>query len=330
MRKAFLMMAFVWASLLGIAGASAQAAYPERTITFIVPYGAGGPLDTVARIVTERMKTILGQSIIIENVSGASGSIGVQRAVRAAPDGYTVCVGNWPTHVVNGAMFNLTYDLLGDFEHVALLTSNPYILMVRKNLPAKDLRELIAFLKANPGGATLGTAGPGSGQHIGGLYFQKITGTTLRFVPYRAGAIEIIKDLAGGHIDLTFEQAISGLGSVRGGIVKAYAVTTDTRLKAAPDIPTIDEAGAPGVHVSTWTGLFVPKGTPKQVIATLTKAAMEAVADPGVARRLADLGQAIPPPAQQTAEAFRAFHKAEIEKWWPIIKAGNIKIEPAK
>jgi tripartite-type tricarboxylate transporter receptor subunit TctC len=330
MRKTLAMTALVCASLLGIAAASAQAPYPERAITFIVPYGAGGPLDTVARIIADRMKTILGQSIVIENVSGASGSIGVQRAVRAAPDGYTVCVGNWPTHVVNGAMFNLAYDLHGDFEHVALLTSNPYILMVRKNLPAKDLRELIAHLKANPGGLTLGTAGPGSGQHIGGLYFQKITGTTLRFVPYRAGAIEIVKDLAGGHIDLTFEQAISGLGSVRGGIVKAYAVTADKRLTAAPDIPAIDEAGAPGVHISAWTGLFVPKGTPEGVIAALSKAAMAAVADPAVAARLADLGQAIPPPAEQTAGAFRAFHKAEIEKWWPIIKAGNVKTEPAK
>jgi tripartite-type tricarboxylate transporter receptor subunit TctC len=330
MRKALAKMALVWVSLVVLAAASAQAAYPERPITFIVPYGAGGPLDTVARIVADRMKTSLGQSIVIENVSGASGSIGVQRAMRSAPDGYTVCVGNWPTHVVNGAMFNLTYDLHADFEHVALLTSNPYILMVRKTLPAKDLREVIAYLKANPGGLTLGTAGPGSGQHIGGLYFQKITGTMLRFVPYRAGAIEIIKDLAGGHIDLTFEQAISGLGSVRGGIVKAYAVTTDKRLKAAPDIPSIDEAGAPGVHISTWTGLFAPKGTTKEAVAALSKAAMEALADPAVARRLADLGQAVPPPAEQTAGAFRAFHKAEIEKWWPIIKAGNVKTEPAK
>ena len=227
-------------------------------------------------------------------------------------------------------MFNLPYDLLTDFEPVALLTSNPYILMVRKDLPAKDLRELIAHLKANPGGATLGTAGPGSGQHIGGLYFQKVTGTTLRFVPYRAGAADIVKDLAGGHIDMTFEQAISGLGSVRGGIVKAYAITAGSRLAAAPDIPTIDEAGAPGVHISAWSALFVPKGTPKPVIATLTKAAMASLADPAVAARLADLGQAIPPPAQQTAEALGAFHKAEIEKWWPIIKGGNIKTEPAK
>jgi tripartite-type tricarboxylate transporter receptor subunit TctC len=328
MRKA-LMLAFIWMGLLGIAESSAQT-YPDRPITFIVPYGAGGPLDTVARIIAERMRLDLGQAIIIENVSGSSGIVGVQRAVRAAPDGYTVCVGNWPTHVVNGAMFNLAFDLVADFEPVALLTSNPYILMVRKNLPAKDLRELVAYLKANPGGLTLGTAGPGSGQHISGLYFQKVTGTTLRFVPYRAGAAEIIKDLAGEHIDLTFEQAISGLNSVRSGIVKAYAITAGTRLTAAPDIPAIDEAGVPGVHISTWTGLWVPKGTPKQVVATLTKAAMASLADTAVAARLADLGQAIPPPAEQTAEALGAFHKAEIEKWWPVIKGGNIKTEPAK
>jgi tripartite-type tricarboxylate transporter receptor subunit TctC len=306
---------------LGGPGSLAAQTFPDRPVTFIVPYGAGGPLDTVARIIADRMKVSLGQSIVIENVPGASGTVGVLRAVRSAPDGYTVCVGNWPTHVVNGAMFNLPYDLVEDFEPVALLTSNPYVMMVRKNLPAKDLRELVAHLKANPGGATLGTAGPGSGQHIGGLYFQKVTGTTLRFVPYRVGAIDILKDLVGEHIDLTFEQAISGLASVRSGVVKAYAVTQGTRLPAAPDIPSIDEAGAPGVHIVTWTGLFVPKGTPKEVIATLTKTALETMADPALVKRLEDLGQTIPPPEQQTPDALRAYHKAEIEKWWPIIKA---------
>jgi tripartite-type tricarboxylate transporter receptor subunit TctC len=309
-------------SLVGLGSAAAQV-YPERPITFVVPYGAGGPLDTVARIVTERMRVTLGQSIVIENVSGASGSVGVGRVARAAPDGYTVCVGNWPTHVVNGVMFNLSYDLVADFEPVALVTSNPYIMLVRKTLPAANLKELIDYLKANPDTGTLGTAGPGSGQHIGGLYFQKITGTSVRFVPYRAGAAEIVKDLAGGHIDFTFEQAISALGSVRAGIVNAYAVTADKRLAAAPDIPTVDEAGAPGVHISTWTGLWVPKGTPKAAIGKLTAAAMDALADPAVATRLSDLGQAIPPREKQTAEALGAFHKAEIEKWWPIIKAAK-------
>jgi tripartite-type tricarboxylate transporter receptor subunit TctC len=310
------------AVLAGAIPAAAQT-YPERPVTFIVPYGAGGPLDAVARIITERMRVALNQGIVIENVPGASGTVGVGRAVRAAPDGYTVCVGNWPTHVVNGAMFTLAYDLVEDFEPVALLTSNPYIMLVRKSLPAKTVAELIAFLKANPGGATLGTAGPGSGQHIGGLYFQNITGTTLRFVPYRAGAIDVLKDLAGGHIDLTFEQAISALPSIRGGIVNAYAVASPSRLAALPEVPSADEAGAPGVHISAWTGLFVPKGTPRDRIAVLTKAAMEAIADPALIKRLEDLGQTIPPPAQQTAEALRAYHKAEIARWWPLIKAAK-------
>jgi tripartite-type tricarboxylate transporter receptor subunit TctC len=316
-------------ALAGPQPAAAQT-YPERTVTFIVPYGAGGPLDTVARIVTERMRGPLKQSTVIENVPGASGTVGVGRAVRAAPDGYTVCVGNWPTHVVNGAMFNLAYDLVADFEPVALLTSNPYIMLVRKSLPARNVRNLIAHLKANPGGVTLGTAGPGSGQHISGLYFQNVTGTTLRFVPYRAGAIDVLKDLVGEHIDLTFEQAISALPSIRGGIVNAYAVASDTRLAAAPDIPTVDEAGAPGVHISAWTGLFVPKGTPREAIATLTRAAMETLADPALVKRLEDLGQTIPPPGRQTAEALGAYHKAEIERWWPLIKAANIKPEAPK
>jgi tripartite-type tricarboxylate transporter receptor subunit TctC len=319
----------VCATLSGPRPAAAQT-YPERPITFIVPYGAGGPLDTVARIITERMRASLKQSIVIENVSGASGTVGVGRAVRSAPDGYTVCVGNWPTHVVNGAMFNLGYDLVEDFEPVALLTSNPYIMLVRKSLPARNVRELITQLKANPGGVTLGTAGPGSGQHISGLYLQNVTGTTLRFVPYRAGAIDILKDLVGEHIDFTFEQAISALPSIRGGIVNAYAVASDTRLAAAPDIPTVDEAGAPGVHISAWSGLFVPKGTPKDVIATLTRAAMETLADPALIKRLENLGQTIPPRERQTAEALRAYHKAEIERWWPLIKAANIKSEAPK
>lgn len=324
-----LVLALTCASLLGRSTALAQP-YPARSITLIVPYGAGGPLDTLTRIVSERMRISLGQSLVIENVTGASGTVGVGRAVRAAPDGYTVSVGNWPTHVVNGATFALQYDLLRDFEPVALLSSNPYVIVARKNLPAKDLKELIAHLKANPESLTQGTGGPGSGQHISGLYFQKVTGTSLRFVPYRAGSSDIMKDLVGGHIDLTFDQAISALPYARSGDVKAYAVTAGTRLSAAPDIPTIDEAGAPGVYISTWSGLWVPKGTPKDVIDKLTVAAMEALADPTVRQRLAELGQVVPPREQQTAEWLAAYHKAEIEKWWPIIKSGNIKVEAGR
>jgi tripartite-type tricarboxylate transporter receptor subunit TctC len=304
--------------------------YPTRPVTLVVPYGAGGPLDTLTRIVSERMRVALGQPIVIDNVTGASGVIGVGRAVRADPDGYTVSVGNWPTHVVNGATFALHYDLLHDLEPVALLSSNPYVVVGRNGLPAKNLQELIGVLKADPEKLTLGTAGAGSGQHVSGVYFQSATGTALRFVPYRAGSSDIMKDLVGGHIDVTFNQAISALPYVRNGLIKAYAITGNARLAAAPDIPTVDEAGAPGVYISTWSGLWVPKGTPKKVIQRLTNAAMDALADQDVRRRLEDLGQVIPAPEQQTAEALGAYHKAEIEKWWPIIKSANINIEPTR
>lgn len=315
---------------LSCTNASPAQNYPTRPVTLIVPYGAGGPLDTLTRIVTERMRVSLGQPIVIDNVTGASGVIGVGRAVRAEPDGYTVSVGNWPTHVVNGATFTLQYDLRRDLEPVALLSSNPYVVVARNGLPAKNLQELTALLKANPEKLTLGTAGVGSGQHVSGIYFQSVTGTALRFVPYRAGSSDIMKDLVAGHIDLTFDQAISALPYVRNGQIKAYAVTANARLAAAPDIPTVEEAGAPGVYISTWSGLWVPKGTPRNVIQALTNAAMDALADEAVRRRLEDLGQVIPPREQQTAEALGAYHKAEIDKWWPIIKSANVNVEPGR
>jgi tripartite-type tricarboxylate transporter receptor subunit TctC len=328
MRKAFF-GALACASL-GAMSASLAQPYPTRAVTLIVPYGAGGPLDTLTRIVSERMRGSLGQPVVIENITGASGVIGVGRAVRAEPDGYTVSVGNWPTHVVNGATFTLQYDLLRDFEPVALLSSNPYLVVARNGLPTKSLSELITVLKANPDKLTLGTAGLGSGQHVSGIYFQSATGTALRFVPYCAGSSDIMKDLVGGHIDLSFDQAISALPYVRNGQIKAYATTSNVRLPAAPDIPTVDEAGAPSVYISTWSGLWVPKGTPKSVIQTLTNAAMDALADKDVRHRLEDLGQVIPPRERQTGEALGAYHKAEIEKWWPIIRSANITLEPGR
>ncbi|HYV69475.1 MAG TPA: tripartite tricarboxylate transporter substrate-binding protein, partial [Pseudolabrys sp.] len=235
------------ATLLFAGQAPAQP-YPSRPVTFIVPYGAGGPVDTLARILSEPMRKSLGQPVIVENVTGASGTIGVARAVRAAPDGYTVSIGNWPSHVVNGAIYTLPYDIRTDFEPVARLPSNPYVVVARKDLPATDLKGLVAWLKANPDKATEGTAGPGSGQHVSGIYFQHVTSTRFQFVPYRAGSAEIMRDLVAGHIDLTFDQAITALPHVRNGGVKAYAVTSNKRLAAAPDIPTVDEAGAPGVY----------------------------------------------------------------------------------
>jgi tripartite-type tricarboxylate transporter receptor subunit TctC len=312
---------------LAFASAALAQPYPSHPITLIVPFGAGGPVDTLARTLSEAMRASLGQPVVIENVTGASGTLGVIRAARAAPDGYTVSIGNWPSHVVNGAIYTLPFDLLKDFEPVARLPSNPYVVVARKDLPASDLKGLIAWLKANPDKATQGTAGPGSGQHVSGVYFQNVTGTRFQFVPYRAGSSEIMRDLVAGHIDLTFDQAITALPHVRGGRVKAYAVTSNNRLTAAPDIPTVDEAGAPGVYISTWYGMWVPKGTPPEAIRKLTAAAMDALADPTVRERLAGLGQEIPPREQQSAEALAAHHKAEIEKWWPLIKAANIKAE---
>jgi len=324
MRRISLVVAAAMAASAGVAAAQS---YPSRPITVIVPFGAGGPADTLGRIVSEGMRAALGQSVVIENVTGASGTIGVGRVARAAPDGYTIGLGNWPTHVVNGAIYALPYDLLQDFAPVARLSSNPYVTVTRKDLPAQDLAGLIAWLKANPDKATEGTSGPGGGQHVSGVYFQHVTGTRFQFVPYRAGSSEIMRDLIAGHIDFTFDQAITALPYVRNGQVRAYAVTSNARLAAAPDIPTVDEAGAPGVYISTWSGLWAPKGTPGEIVRRLTAAAMDALADPAVRQRLNDLGQEIPPRELQTAEALAAYHKAEIEKWWPIIKAANIKAE---
>jgi tripartite-type tricarboxylate transporter receptor subunit TctC len=312
---------------LALAGAATAQTYPTRPVTFIVPYGAGGPVDTMARTLSEAMRASLGQPIVIENVTGANGTIGVGRAVHAAPDGYTVSIGNWPSHITNGAIYNLNYDIQKDFEPVARLPQNPYIAVVRKDFPATDFKELIAWLKANPDKATEGTAGLGSGQHISGVYFQKVTGTKFQFVPYRAGSADIMRDIVAGHIDFTFDQAITSLSHIKGGNVKAYAVTSDKRLDAAPDIPTVDEAGAPGVYISTWYGLWVPKGTPQEVVIKLGEAARHAMADPAVRQRLISLGQQIPPPEQQTAAALAAWQKAEIEKWHPLIKAAGIKAE---
>ena len=299
--------------------------YPSRPITFIVPYGAGGPVDTMARTLSEAMRAALGQPIVIENVTGANGTIGVGRAVHAAPDGYTVSIGNWPSHITNGAIYNLNYDIQKDLAPVARLPQNPYVAVVRKNLPVKDFKEFITWLKANPDKATLGTAGVGSGQHISGVYFQKVTGTKFQFVPYKAGSADIIRDITAGHIDFTFDQAITSLSHVKSGNVRALAVTSDKRLDAAPDIPTVDESGAPGVYILTWYGLWVPKGTPQEAVDRLGAAARAAMANPAVRARLIALGQQIPPPEQQTAAALAAWQKAEIEKWHPLIKDAGIK-----
>ena len=300
--------------------------YPSRPITLIVPSAAGGPSDTLTRILTERMRSSLGQPIIIENQGTAGGSIAVGRVARAAPDGYTISIGQFGNYVLNGAIYPLSYDLLKDFESVALLASNPQVIVSKNAMPAQDLQGLISWLKQNPDKAAQGTAGAGSPAHIAGAYLQSITGTRFQFVPYR-GAAPAMQDLVAGQIDLMLDQASNAIPHIRAGRIRAYAVTSKSRLGAAPEIPTVDEAGLPGFYVSVWHGLWAPKGTHKDIITKLNAAVVEALADDTVRRRLAELGQEIPPRDQQTAEALTVFQKSEAEKWWPIIKAANIRVE---
>ncbi|MBV9971495.1 MAG: tripartite tricarboxylate transporter substrate binding protein BugD [Xanthobacteraceae bacterium] len=310
-------------ALAGIAAAQAQT-YPSRPITLVVPFPPGGSTDVIARITAERMRASLGQPIVIENVGAAQGSVGVGRVARAAADGYTIDIGQWDTHVVNGAIYSLPYDLVTDFEPIALLSKNPLLIVGRKSLPPGDLAGLIAWLKANPDKATQGN--PTAGGHVAGAYFQKETGTRFTFVPYR-GAGPAMQDLVSGQIDLLIVQPAVALPQVRTGAIKAFASTGNTRLAVASDIATVAEAGLPSLEMMGWYGLFAPKGTPKEIIAKLAAAVNEALSDPGVRQRLADLGQEIPEPAGRSPAALRELQKAEIEKWWPIIKAANIRGE---
>ena len=310
---------------LGLAGAQAQS-YPSRPITIIVPFAAGGPTDVIGRALAEKMRATLGQPVLIENVTGAGGSIGVGRAARAAPDGYTISLGHTGTHVVNGAIYPLKFDLLADLEPLALIATNPMLVVTKKDLAAKNLGELIAMLKANPGQVAAGTAGVGSASHLAAVYFQSVSGTKLNFVPYR-GTGPAMQDLVAGQIDMIVDQTSNSINQVKAGSIKAYVVSDDKRLAGAPDVPTSAEAGLPGFQVAVWNGFWLPKGTPKDVTAKLSAAVMDALGDATVRKRLADLGLEIPAVAQQTPEALGKYHKAEIAKWWPIIKAANIRPE---
>ncbi len=305
--------------------ASAQV-YPSRPITMVVPLAAGGPLDTIARILAEPMRVSLGQPVIVENVTGAAGTIGTGRVARAAPDGYTFGMGFLGTLVLNGAIYTLPYDVVKDLDPIALISSNPHLIVANAALPAKNLREFIAWLKLNPDKASAGTGGVGASTHVAGLLFQQSAGVRFQLVPYR-GAAPALQNVMAGQIDLMIDVASNSLPYLQGGKIKAYAVTASARLASAPDIPTVDEAGLPGFHMSTWYGLFGPKGMPRDVLAKLNAATVSALADGAVGRRLGDLGLDIPPRDRQTPEALATLQRAEIEKWWPIIKAANIKPE---
>ena len=324
-RRAVAFAAALGCTFACIVGALAQD-YPSHPITMVVPFPAGGPTDTLGRILSERMRVTLGQPIVIENVTGAGSTIGVAHAAQAAPDGYTLSLGNWTSFVGSGALYRTSYDLLKDFEPVSLLTFAPMLIVGKNALPVNDAKELIAWLKANPDTASAATVGAGSAAHVCGLYFQDRTDTRFQFVPYRGGA-PAMQDLVGGQIDLMCAEASQTLTYLRSGKMKAFAVMAKTRWPALPNVPTTDEIGAPGMYISFWHGLWVQKGTPKQVIAKLNNAVVETLADQTVRQRLIDLGQIIATADQQTPSALAAYHRAEIEKWWPIIKAANIKVE---
>jgi tripartite-type tricarboxylate transporter receptor subunit TctC len=303
---------------------AAAQAYPARPITIVVPLPAGGAVDTLARNVGEHMSATLGQPVLVENVSGAGGTLGVARVARAAPDGYTLGTGTASQYVGSSAIYSVQYDLRHDFEPVVMLPSVPYWMVVKQALPANDLNGLIAWLKANPDKASAGAVGVGMGSHLCGLLFQQQTGTRFQMVPYRGGA-PALTDLVAGQIDLMCDLAANSLSMARAGRVRALAVLADKRWFAAPDVPTIDEAGMRGFYISTWHAFWAPKGTPREIVLKLNAAAVAAMADPAVRKRIADQGMEVPPREQQTPEALAAYHKAEIEKWWPIIKANNIK-----
>jgi len=322
MRK--LVLAAVAALAFGHAALATN--YPSRPITIIVPFSAGGPSDAMARILAERIQATLGEAVLIENVTGAGGSIGVGRAVRSPPDGYTISFGHLGTHVANGAIYKLGHDLVTDLEPLVLLPSNPMIVVSKNAVPAKSLSELLAWLKSRPTPPTAGTAGAGSGSHIAGLYFEKVSGIKLQYVPYR-GTAPALTDLVAGQIDIIVDQTSNSISQVRAGTIRAYAVTAEERVASAPDIPTTDEAGLPGFHMTLWSGLWVPKGTPKDIVAKLNAAAVNALNDPGARKQLESLGLQMPPQDQLAPEALGDWQKAEIAKWWPIIKAADVKVE---
>jgi tripartite-type tricarboxylate transporter receptor subunit TctC len=311
---------------LGLGGPARAQDYPARAITMIVPFPAGGATDTLARFLGERLRSALGQPVIIENVGGAAGTLGVTRAVRSAPDGYTLSIGTSTTHMLTGGLYALQFDLLKDLEPVIQIGSEPLLIVGRKSFPADDLKGLIAWLKANPDKASVGIAGVGATGHLTGISFQKQTGTTFQFVPYRGNG-PAMQDLLSEQIDFMIEPSSNFKALLGAGSVKPFAITGRARLPSSPGIPTADEAGLPGFFASLWYGLWVPRDTPKEIIAKLNATLVQILADPQVRQRFAELGIQTAPVAQQTPDALRAFQKEEADRWWPIIRASGIKME---
>jgi tripartite-type tricarboxylate transporter receptor subunit TctC len=324
MKKNFL-IALIAASVFATSALAADN-FPTHPITVVVPFSAGGPSDAMMRILGERMKAALGETILVENTTGAGGSIGVGRVVHSPPDGYTIGFGHLGTHVANGAIYKLNYDLVGDLEPIVLLPSNPMIVVSKNAVPAKSLKELIAWIKDRPQPVTAGTAGAGSGSHVAGLAFEAASGLKLQYVPYR-GTGPAMNDLVAGQIDIIVDQLSNSINQVRAGTIRGYAVTDTKRAESAPEIPTVDEAGLPDFHMTLWSGLWAPKGTPKDIIAKLNTAALGALRDSSTRKQLENLGLQMPPADKSTPEALGAWQKAEIAKWWPIIKAANVKVD---
>ena len=324
MKKLLFGAAFA-AALQVTTGAIAQG-YPSHPIVMVAPLGVGGSTDVIARIIAQGMGQALGQTIVVENTTGAGGTVGEGRIARAAPDGYTIGIGQWGTNVANGAIYPLSYDLMKDFEPVGLIATQPFLIAARKSMPANNLKELIAWLRTNGDKTNEGHSGVGTPAHVAGLLFQKAIGTNFAMVPYR-GAGESAQALVAEQIDVLLVTPAISVGQMRAGAIKVYAVTAPRRLAMAPEIPTTDEAGLPGFYFSFWHAIWVPKGTPKDIIAKLNGALVKALASPATREKLIGLSQEIFPVEQQTPEALRTFQQSEIDKWWPIIKAANIKAE---
>jgi tripartite-type tricarboxylate transporter receptor subunit TctC len=325
-RRRFLPLAASAAALPAFSRAARAEEFPARPVTLVSPFPAGGPVDTICRILGEHMQSTLGKAVLVEDTGGAAGSVGVGRVARAAPDGYTLIVGQWSTHVANAAIYKLPYDTLADFQPIALLSNNPALIVGRKDLPANNLKELIAWLKANQATATQGTQGVGGIGHIAGVSFQRQTGTKYEFIPYRGGT-PMMQALLAGQVDMLIDTPTTSLPQISAGTIKGFAVMSKTRLVAMPELPTVDEAGVPGLYLLQWNAVWAPKGTPRDIVMKLNSAIVQAMADPSVRRKLADLGQEFYPPEMQTPEALGAFQKAELEKWSPLIKAADIRVE---